>query len=410
MKTRALLAAITFAGLLLAEEAHPGILLNDCAWLEFTTYPGISNVPDNVNTRIYQAFYSASPGHETVIRGSVPSARFWSFAALDQTTAEVAGLSDDQIETSSGNYEIHVKLECGSMESNCLAVGTAQVPLAGRLFYRLYVPDGERGGVPLPTVEYRAIDDPTPPTVVPLDGETCAAGTLGVSEPLRADGPVGGELAQSTGLEGSVSQPGAAPEVRRFDGLAGGQFQRVEQQLADLGAPPEVNQAIEENRKKAGGGATADNGYVTVTFNIRSGNLHLRAKAPTFRKQHDTPTAELIGRSDGSEQTRYWSLCTTQETRPVDCVKDEDVVIDPATGFFDVIVAPTCPQDGYANCLRAGITGATGAGAVNILLYRNLLASESFANEKGPDAAECAEKPESQFCGDYALQAHYVTR
>jgi hypothetical protein len=126
----------------------------------------------------------------------------------------------------------------------------------------------------------------------------------------------------------------------------------------------------------------------------------IRAKAPTYRKQHSF-AANALGRSDGSEQVRYWSLCSVVATRPVDCLRDENVIVDDR-GFFDVVIAPACPVAGYRNCLRAGRSDSGNT------FYRNTLPSESFYNEHGP--RECPAGHESVFCGDYAPKARYVPR
>jgi hypothetical protein len=72
-------------------------------------------------------------------------------------------------------------------------------------------------------------------------------------------------------------------------------------------------------------------------------------------------------------------------------LRDEQVSIPSGTDVFTVIVAPTCPVAGYANCLLAGPEPLQ-----NSLAYRNLLPSESF-------------KPVA-FTGPYRMTATYVAR
>jgi hypothetical protein len=89
---------------------------------------------------------------------------------------------------------------------------------------------------------------------------------------------------------------------------------------------------------------------------------------------------------------RYWSLCTTLKGRHTgDCLRDEQVSIPAGGDVFTVIVSPTCPVAGYANCLLAGPEPLQSS-----LAYRNLLPSASFK--------------QIAFTGPYRMTATYVAR
>jgi hypothetical protein len=156
-------------------------------------------------------------------------------------------------------------------------------------------------------------------------------------------------------------------------------------------------------------GGTRENGYVSCLYNLRSGNLELVAKAPTYRAQHDV-ARNGYGVSDGSEQVRYWAICASQGTRPTDCIRDENAHLD-ANGYFHVVIAPSCPVADHQgwDCLRGGKLSAAGLGAAPLLLYRNTLPSESFGNDAGPKVCPETTEP-SEFCGEYQLRANYVPR
>ncbi|MGH7819894.1 MAG: hypothetical protein ACREQ9_08985 [Candidatus Binatia bacterium] len=192
--------------------------------------------------------------------------------------------------------------------------------------------------------------------------------------------------------------------MNRNRGTGGQQIDQIE----DMGVlPQEAMDTIRFLIGATGSGATQANAYVTALYNLRSGNLVLRAKAPTYRKQHDEAENDL-GVGDGTEQVRYWSVCATQETRPVDCVRDENVLLD-QDGFFRIIVAPECPVAGYHNCLRGGITSVSGLGGAPLLLYRNTLPRDDFSNERGPNVCHLGEE-NTVFCGEYTPVATYVPR
>jgi len=172
------------------------------------------------------------------------------------------------------------------------------------------------------------------------------------------------------------------------------------------GVPTEITDLVRTARNAAGFGATHANAYESILYDMADGNVVLRAKAPTYREQHAPKNGWAV--SDGSEQVRYWSVCTTQEAHPVDCVRDENVLADPDDpSSFTVIVSPTCPVEGYANCLRAGVTSVTAVGGAPFILYRNTLPSDAFYNDQGP--LNCPNDA-SVFCGPYFLAPSYVAR
>jgi hypothetical protein len=70
---------------------------------------------------------------------------------------------------------------------------------------------------------------------------------------------------------------------------------------------------------------------------------------------------------------------------------DEQVEIPSGMGDFTVIVSPTCPVAGYANCILSGPQELQSS-----ISYRNLLPSPSFK----PDA----------LLGPYRMTATYVDR
>jgi hypothetical protein len=405
---RALILA-SIASAALGRGVAADVTLNDCGgFTEFTRIPGVGTFPDT-DTLVYQAAYAANGAtaaaqFETVIRGKAPKARYWSFAVIDQARREIANLSDFQIALdATGSYEVHVRQGCAGVP-NCLDLSGALAPAApGLVYYRLYVPEGgETGGVGLPTVTYHRSAGANVDIGPFGDSDSCRAALAMLTAPIQPDGAIGENLDSASGLEQPVCSPGSPPAESRGGHPGEAQLETLEKN----GVPTAVTDVVRMAGSVAAFGATKANAYESILFSMTSGDLELRAKAPTYRRQH----APLNGWSvdDGSEQVRYWSLCTSQETHPVDCIRDENVIADVSDPTsFTVIVAPKCPVDGYANCLRSGVTSAAGLAGVPFLLYRNTLPRDDFYDDLGP--VRCPNES-SVFCGPYELKPAYVKR
>jgi hypothetical protein len=358
-------------------------------FFEFLNLPGESTLGDPFNTTIWRSYGNAPAGSETVLRGTFPLARYWSVAVVSTRRTELSSLNDTQIQTNpDGTYEVVVRQSCTGIQ-NCLTVPASLAQFTVLIFYRLYQPEGDIcGGVELPKVSYRAIGD-----------------TSGPPTPASALDPVG--------ATGCPPRWQATDDVLRH---ISGDSDRV--RLDEVGSPPAVTRA----GGGAGTAATQDNAYLFFFYDMTKGNVVMSARAPTYRAQRDDPQNDL-GRSDGSEQTRYWSLCSTAFTRPMGCLRDEEVHVN-ADGYFDVVIAPRCPVPGYRNCLISGPSVFEGdvadflgnnpqfspqpPGAPGIAVYRNLIAAPAFASATSP--INCPPDRVAQFCGEYGLQVQYVPR
>lgn len=139
--------------------------------------------------------------------------------------------------------------------------------------------------------------------------------------------------------------------------------------------------------------ANPDNIYEHIAYTTTRGNLVVTAaKAPTYQTDANSKANDLARTATQDPQVRYWSLCTTLTGRHTgDCLRDEQVRIPAGSDSFTVIVSPSCPVAGYANCLPAGPEPLQ-----NSLAYRNLLPTPSFKA--------------LAFRGPYALTATYVAR
>lgn|GEM_PF-1285494 len=330
-------------------------------WVKDTVHALDIFLPDG-NSDYYLGGFGTVDGARTVVTGRVPTARYWSFTAYTLVHGtEGVEIHDTQIDTVHGRYRLTIAAGCRGAEGSCLA--TRGVGAAGVVVLRLYVPvdlDSKgTGGVPLPSLSYR--DAQGKP--ISLDE---AAGTTAVGDALagyrQQHGALPPELTQAYPPDPPVPTPVVDP-------------------------PPPVRVAHHQGKFN-----NPDSTYVHVRYTTTRGNLVVSARAPTYQTDTFHPVNNLARPASQSPQVRYWSLCIVlQGLHTGDCLRDEEVHLDPGTRKFTAIVAPTCPMAGYRNCLTAGPQPLQVS-----LAYRYVLPSRSF-------------KPLA-FRGPYAMTARYVAR
>jgi hypothetical protein len=305
--------------------------------------------------------YGTANGARTVISGHMPSARYWSYTAYPiPQNDQRQHLHDTQIMQSDGRYTLTIAQSCSGVSGTCMAMGKTD---GGILVMRLYVPvdlDGAgTGGVPLPTIGF--VDKSGKEISLNQATGDPAVGQV-IASYKSQNGALPSELTQSYPTPASVPEPVTNP---------------VPTGAVSYGSGPYAN---------------PDNIYEHIAYTTTRGDLVVTAKAPTYQSDGNPKSNDLARTAAEHPQVRYWSLCTTLTGRHTgDCLRDEQVSIPSGTDVFTVIVAPTCPVAGYANCLLAGPEPLQ-----NSLAYRNLLPSESF-------------KPVA-FTGPYRMTATYVAR
>jgi hypothetical protein len=305
--------------------------------------------------------YGTENGARTVIHGRVPDARYWSFTGypVPSKTARVH-VHDTNIRQSRGSYTVTLSTSCAGVRGTCLATGAGHV---GILVMRLYVPvditTTDTGGVPLPTVHYLSTTGRR--LTLTQSSGTSAVGTL--LDLLRAkQGTLPAALTKSYPPAAPVPTPVLAPPPLALVAAATGPF------------------------------ANPDNDYEHLSYTTTRGDLVVTADAPTYRSSPSAADNNLARSAPASSQVRYWSLCIDLKGGYTGaCLRDQQIRILNGSRRFVVVVAPTCPVAGYANCLDAGPEPLQ-----RTLLYRNLLPSPRFARVA--------------FTGAYGLTATYVAR
>ena len=305
--------------------------------------------------------YGTANGARTVISGQAPMARYWSFTAYPvPQNSQRQHLHDTQIDQSGGRFTLTIAQDCTGVTGTCMAMGTTS---GGVLVMRLYVPvdidQAGTGGVHLPSVGYvnKAGQE------ISLDRATGnpAIGNV-VANYREQRGTLPAALTRSYPSPAPVPVPVTSPAPVSGVSYGTGPF------------------------------ANPDNIYQHIAYTTTRGNLVVTAKAPTYRSDSN-PTANSLARSGAQNpQVRYWSLCTTLKGRHTgNCLRDEQISIPAGQDDFTVIVSPTCPVAGYANCLLAGPEPLQSS-----LAYRNLLPNAGFKS--------------MAFTGPYRLTATYVGR
>jgi hypothetical protein len=365
-KRRALLPVLTLALTLAACSTTPTPAkttpeASNSGWVKDTVHLLNIYLPDG-NSDYYLNGFGTQDGARTVIRGEVPTARYWSYTAYPiPAGGPVTHVHDSNVAQLDGHYTVTISASCTGIKGTCLATSGAEP--SGMVVLRLYVPvdlDGSgTGGVPLPTVSYLS--------------------QSGSSISLSA--AAGSDTMQDT-LDAYRKQHGALPETLTH---AYPPDAPVPSPIAD---PPPVGRSS----KGTGKFNNPDNLYDHVRFTTTRGNLVVSAQAPTYQSD-SFPSVNDLGRpASESPQVRYWDLCIVLKGLHTGaCLRDSEVHFPPGSNRFTLIVSPTCPVAGFANCLVAGPEPLQVS-----LSWRYLLPSPDFL----PQA----------FRGPYTLTATYVAR
>ena len=270
--------------------------------------------------------YGTDNGAKTVISGEVPGARYWSFTAYPfPPNAPRQHVHDDSVQQTSGRYTITIAASCSGVSPTCLAMGSRVG--GGVVVFRLYVPvdlnSAGTGGVPLPRISYESSSGSTLTLAQ-------ASGSQTVSKVMNSYRAQNGALPDA--LTKSYPPPAPVP-------------------TPVVNPPP----AMAVNHGGEGPYSNPDNFYQHVRYTTTRGDLVVSAEAPTYQSDSFPKENDLARPASQNPQVRYWSLCTVLKGRHTgDCLRDEQVHIPSGSATFTVIVAPTCPVSGYANCIEAG--------------------------------------------------------
>ena len=428
---------LTIAALLIvaagaaAPERSAAASLSDCAWPVEST-PTSANVlyPDS-NSTYWTTPYKATSGTRIYLRGSYPSARFFSVTAYDNSAQPYSvrgvssSLTDYRISPTSGRnpwsvaagtaasarYSITLRSltaaggVTGSVR-NTLPILPAH-PVAGALpkdvgflMIRVYLPPGlDFSSVPLPSITIKQ------PGEKAVTLAKCAAGT-GTKKLARSTigkkilKLVAGKLAPKP-APCPPGQPGCPPNLQFFVPASG----------SDIPFP------------------NVDSGYAAVFFQPQQGEVVvIRAKTPTSPYDYGSPAGESPvpwpRNDDARWQVRYWSLCNYVYQPPYPVVvatgTDNSTIYGCAADL-----QTAAPQDGTVTLVASfpadrpsNATAANGytwlpmststPSAVEQISLRNMLVRSSF--KQTPKSATGQSVAEAQAAmGSYYPQATSCT-
>jgi hypothetical protein len=345
--------------------------------------------PDEAAT-YWIAPYQAAPGLRVRITGEFPHARYMSFNAYDAAQRPLDALADSDYVPGARSVNPFVTgadrgasrrrytgfVDFGPLPArrapNTLYTGTGQNGTPneqGTLIYRVYTPDRGRdatGGAGLPTITLEQASNGRPPP-----RSVCA----GLSKPAVPG--VNQQVAQSNGVAALDSaQPfGPSPPTWR-------KFVNLPQAAADFGFGNPTGEAARPlfDPLIAHGGnggflSNLHNAYLATVINRRYGQVvETSFRAPTFPDTRPG-TSPMPG-----GQLRYFSMCENEffSQRYVACRQDDQSALDRA-GLVHYVVSTPAERPSNATA-RCGYTWLPwGPDAEGVLIYRNMLASPSFA-------------------------------
>jgi len=266
--------------------------------------------------------YGVAAGARTIIQGTVPEARYWSFTAYtNPASSTFQHVHDSDIAQHHGRYSLTLASSCAGIPGTCLPISTS-----GLVVMRIYVPadgPGGTGAVAMPSINYRGATG-EPLNLIQASASTTSATQLATLRALRGAPPK------------ALTQHYAAPAP----------------------VPVPVEEPPPTDLYKVGVAGlypNPDNVYRSLTYTTTRGDFVVSATAPSYRSNSPHPANDLARRSNAPAQVRYWSLCVDLKGNHTEtCLRDEQIHLETGTARFKVILAPACPVRGYANCLPAG--------------------------------------------------------
>jgi hypothetical protein len=354
-------AALALVGLLAtrvgAAGAAPSGASGDCTGLAWPTISDVTTgnafFPDT-NATYWLTPYDLAAGEALIVRGVRPFARYSSLTTYTSSGSPVDHVYDTELTPSSGGAyteAISTTIAPGSGQAGTIAAGTSVGAASGSVALRIYLandPNDPKGGEALPTLAVRAADG-TERTLAPCPDPTGSVPANGLRIPVAASSTV--------------------------------TFTRT---------------------TSAGGFTNPDNAYLSAPVKASPGRVVLlEGKAPTF------PNTRAGQPITGTEDVRYWSVCTNAMRWPLPvtaCDADQSLPLD-AQGDYHVVVSR--PADKPATLAPGTVWLPWDTGSDLALILRNMLPSASF-----PYAAQSVPKGSSDLSsmGAYAPHAVLCTR
>jgi hypothetical protein len=340
--------------------------------------------PDTAAT-YWGTSYVLAPGEKLELRGRYPDARYASFITYGPSGGSIGVLTDRDIQPDPGSTN---PFQGGGPSGGRYSVTVTGSDQAAANTITAAATKGTSGGSGTSTPAGSQPGTTAAPVKVDR-AVMLGTGTAG------APGVVGGTILYRVYLSNTPGDPAGGAGLPDISVVHADGSKTDVATCANPGANPAATAIIDANgpatntpapeqpvfiRPKAGSAnlyPNPDNVYVVTILHHTPGKVVVvRGKAPTFP---NTATGAAI---TGTEQVRYWSLCTDEYRKPYPvsfCVPDQDVAVA-ADGTYTFVVSTAADRPANATAAN-GVTwldwGDTSVD--NLLLLRHMLAAPGFA-------------------------------
>jgi hypothetical protein len=391
-----------------------GTVTGPCAW---TAKQGGGTLPTGLigdldaDATYWETSWEPEPGAEATFQGTFPMSRYMSFSVYSLTGQLVTHLYDAQLTPDSGvNAFQSGRTGTGTYTVNVVAGSAPAQPASNTLY------TGSNEGVPL-VIVYRIYDS------------NAATDTGGVGLPSEVTSQDGISTSYSgcyDGIDNDLAHPAAADPVGATAAPAVAPRARADApqpfNLLDTDARPDVTPgeprvpewiALNSHINNPNNFTDPDTGYLAADLYPAPDEVVVaRIKVPTFP---DTDVGQPVWTA--RRQVRYWSICVYYSTNVLSgCIHDAAAVTVRGQATFVISStqpANATPADGI-NWLPLGSGPGNGAPALNVIVYRQILASSTFraaiANVRSdlPILSMGSYYPKSAYCTLTAFEEHGV--
>lgn len=313
-----------------------------CAWRVRADKATLNIAYPDTAATYWATRYRLAEGQHLEVAGDLPTARYASFISYRADGAALDTISDRDLTVTGGanpfagesggpgRFRATITTDPAAQDDPAAAHTEAD----GSVIYRVYLPrpaSDRTGGAGLPTV-----------TLVDADGTRTAVPTC--------------------------AKPGATDDALKVVETKGPPTDRPAPSTPIFLRPDNTGSGLFPN---------PDNVYVATILHHTPGKIVVvHGKAPTFP---DTGAGDPI---TGTEQVRYWSICSNEYRKPYpvsSCLADEAIPLDDQ-GRYTIVVAT--PEDRPAHADAAHDAAWLRWGSTDhdvLLLVRNMLADPDFA-------------------------------
>lgn len=359
----------------IAAGAHAAAPTDDpptqgCAWpLAYLYGPAAAGLGLDTDASYWVATLSNKPGATWTFSGSFPTARYMSFAMYDgPSSLYIPGghIYDAQLVPASGVNPFQVNETGAGTYTLTVVAGTAPASPAPNTIYT-----GTTAAEPV-TIAYRIYDSGVPGD--PTGGAGLPSETASVNGVPTASY---GGCASTAGVSAAVAHTASvtAHRLRRADGLTSSRAPAHRLHADAVPGKPAVPLWAATPNTSATNASfrNPDTAYIGAALYPNTNEVVVvKLKTPTFP---DTDLGQPPW--EAGQQVRYWSICDQDGYGTDECVDDAGAVT--SGGYATFVISSPANRPTNATAANGVNWMALGTGGTNTLVYRQLLASPSYA-------------------------------